>query len=106
MYPGPDECDGGLVRRIVLLLILVFVGPAKAQQTTSTSATPTIDSPSELHKLKESCFNLKGIPDCAVELFTGQPVHVAVGSIAPQNGFGAGLAYVGHKTTDNWRTSW
>ena len=36
----------------------------------------------------------------------GKPVHVAVGSIAPQNGFGAGLAYLGHKTTDNWRISW
>jgi hypothetical protein len=33
-------------------------------------------------------------------------VHIAVGSIAPQNGFGAGLAYLGHKTTDNWRISW
>jgi hypothetical protein len=43
---------------------------------------------------------------CAEVLFTGKPVHVAVGSIAPQNGFGAGLAYLGHKTTDNWRISW
>src|SRR5262249_257269 len=65
-----------------------------------------IDSPSELDKLKASCFNLKGIPDCAETLFTGKPVHIAVGSIAPQNGFGAGLAYVGHKTTETWRNSW
>jgi hypothetical protein len=43
---------------------------------------------------------------CAEELFTGKPVHIAIGSIAPQNGFGAGLAYVGHKTSDNWRNSW
>src|SRR5713101_4312411 len=42
----------------------------------------------------------------AQQLFTGQPIHIAVGSIAPQNGFGAGVAYVGHKTTDNWRISW
>jgi len=25
---------------------------------------------------------------------------------APQNGFGAGLAYVGHLNTENWRNSW
>lgn len=92
--------------RILLLLILVAVRTAEAQQPTPTAATPRIDSPSELDKLKDSCFNFKGIPDCAEELFTGQPIHIAVGSIAPQNGFGAGLAYVGHKTTDNWRNSW
>src|SRR5258708_20876258 len=38
--------------------------------------------------------------------FSVKPVHIAVGSIAPQNGFGAGLAYLGHKTTDNWRIGW
>jgi hypothetical protein len=59
-----------------------------------------------MDKLKESCFNLKGIPGCAEELFTGIPIHIALGSISPQNGFGAGLAYVGHKTTTNWRNSW
>jgi hypothetical protein len=93
------------VRRIALLLILASMGSAKAQQPTA-GTNPRIDSPSEVDKLKDSCFNFKGIPDCAEELFTGQPVHIAVGSIAPQNGFGAGIAYLGHKTTDNWRTSW
>lgn len=92
------------------LFVLLVTGIANAQQpdsqpTTQPSPT-TVDSPSELDKLKSSCFNLKGIPDCAEELFTGKPVHIAVGSIAPQNGFGAGVAYLGHKTTDNWRDTW
>ena len=40
-------------------------------------------------------------------LFTDHPLHIAVGSIAPQNGFGAGGAYVGHYTPNElWRTSW
>jgi hypothetical protein len=94
------------VRRIVLLLIFLAAGTARAQQTPGAQTPPPIDSPKETDKLKESCFNLKGIPGCAEELFTGTPIHIAVGSIAPQNGFGAGLAYVGHKTTETWRISW
>jgi hypothetical protein len=40
-------------------------------------------------------------------LFTDHPLHIAVGSIAPQNGFGAGLAFVTHYTpNENWRLSW
>src|SRR5208282_5256548 len=76
-----------------------------AQQPTASSNTGP-DNPSELYKLQHSCFDLKGLIDCGQELFTGQPVHIAVGSIAPQNGFGVGLAYVGHKTTENWRITW
>jgi hypothetical protein len=94
------------LRRIVLLLIFLAAGTARAQQAPAAQTPPPVDSPKETDKLKESCFNLKGIPDCAEELFTGTPIHIAVGSIAPQDGFGAGLAYVGHKTTDNWRISW
>jgi hypothetical protein len=92
------------VRRILLILVLLAAASARAQQPPATS--PRTDSPSEIDKLKESCFNLRGLLGCAEELFTGKPVHIAMGSIAPQNGFGAGLAYVGHKTTDNWRNSW
>jgi hypothetical protein len=92
------------VGRILLILALLATASARAQQPPATS--PRTDSPSEIDKLKESCFNLRGLLDCAEELFTGKPVHIAVGSIAPQNGFGAGIAYVGHKTTDNWRNSW
>jgi hypothetical protein len=33
-------------------------------------------------------------------------MHIAVGSLAPQNGVGFGAAMVGHWTTANWRNSW
>jgi hypothetical protein len=94
------------VRSILIVLCFVFVGTLQAQQTASPASSERIDNPSEAYKLKNSCFDIKKVGDCAQELFTGQPVHIAVGSIAPQNGFSAGLAYVGHKTTENWRTSW
>jgi hypothetical protein len=93
------------VRPIPLILILFAAGVAQAQQPAPSSTSQRIDSPSEIDKFKDSCGAFK-IPGCAELLFTGKPVHIAVGSIAPQNGFGAGLAYLGHKTTDNWRTSW
>jgi hypothetical protein len=85
----------------LLLLTLLIATSAGAQD-----GSARIDSPSETDKLKDSCFNFKGLPGCAEELFTGQPLHIAVGSMPAQNGFGAGLAYVGHKTTENWRDSW
>jgi hypothetical protein len=93
-------------RAAVILLLTVLAAPTlSAQQPTSSSDTGP-DNPSELYKLQHSCNNLKGLIDCGQELFTGQPIHIAVGSIAPQNGFGAGIAYVGHKTTENWRITW
>jgi hypothetical protein len=95
------------VRRIVLTVLLFATGSVWAQDNPPrpVPAAPKVDSPGELDKLSESCGAFKMLP-CAEELFMGKPVHIAVGSIAPQNGFGAGLAYLGHKTTDNWRISW
>lgn len=95
-----------MVRAAFAVLLTFSASSALLAQQPATSADSGPDNPSELYKLQHSCFNFKGIADCAEELFTGQPLHIAVGSIAPQNGFGAGLAYVGHKTTENWRTSW
>ena len=93
------------MRCALFLLVLISAIPLRAQQA------PSIDPPGEPAKLKENCFSsalftFAGLGGCAEELFTGVPVHIAVGSIAPQNGFGAGVAYVGHHTTDNWRNNW
>ena len=86
------------------LAIALWVPAAWAQQPPPPAAQA--DAPGEIDKLKQSCTALGKIGGCAEELFTGVPIHIAVGSIAPQDGFGAGLAYVGHKTTTNWRITW
>jgi hypothetical protein len=101
-----DKESEAPLQRTVALLFVLMAGIGWGQQALPNPAQ--IDSPSELDKLKNTCgaFNLKSVPGCVEELFTGAPLHIAVGSIAPQNGFGAGLAYVGAKNTDNWRISW
>jgi hypothetical protein len=54
-----------------------------------------------------SCTNFAKLMDCGQTLVTGQPMHIAVGSLAPQNGVGFGLSFVEHKNFANeWRASW
>jgi hypothetical protein len=62
----------------------------------------------EGERVGDACkdFSFKAVPGCAIELFTDHPLHIAVGSIAPQNGFGFGGAFVTSKNTKNWRLSW
>jgi hypothetical protein len=59
--------------------------------------------------ISQACdsFSGKQIAACAVELATGFPLHVALGSFAPQNGFGVGAAFVERYTpNERWRISW
>lgn len=53
-----------------------------------------------------SCLDFKKLMGCGETLFTGKPFHLTVGSLAPGNGFGAGLGVLDHWTTKNWRNSW
>jgi len=60
----------------------------------------------EGESFKANCakFSLKSLPGCAEVLFLGHPLHIAVGSVAPQNGFGFGPAFVRRwNPSDNWR---
>jgi hypothetical protein len=52
-------------------------------------------------------FDFGSLSSCGQTLFTGQPIHIAVGSLAPQNGVGFGLAFIEHKNFVNeWRLNW
>ena len=90
--------------RRFMFLFLFLGGTLWAQQSTTTNVEQQ-DPPDEVGKLKKNC-PFKHILGCAEVLFTGQPLHIAMGSMPPQNGFGAGLAYVGHKDSEDWSTSW
>src|ERR1035438_1906416 len=85
-------------------LLTILSGQISAQESKTRA-----DFRGESVRFKQSCetFSLKSLPGCAELLFTDHPLHIAVGSIAPQDGFGAGVAYVGHYTPNElWRTSW
>lgn len=93
------------MRKLIFILALALSTAAAPAQESEIHA----DFRGEATRFKQSCegFALKKIPGCADLLFTDHPLHIAVGSIAPQNGFGAGGAYVGHYTPDElWRDSW
>src|SRR5690349_5212469 len=52
-------------------------------------------------------FNFGSLTDCGQTLVLGQPLHIALGSLSPQNGFGAGLAFVEHKNfASGWRSTY
>jgi hypothetical protein len=98
------------VRRVLLhsavsaaacLLALSVCAPAFAQNE-SRVASDFRREGAELKKCGE--FTLPNLATCAETLFTGAPVHIAVGSLAPQNGLGAGVAFVEDKHfTDEWQ---
>ena len=62
----------------------------------------------EGERASDACgsFTLMTVAKCGYELFTDHPLHIAAGSMPPQNGFGLGAAFVWSQNTENWRMSW
>src|SRR5258708_18186175 len=103
---GDGESKGALVRRMALFLILlVTAGAARAQNESKLHA----DFRGEHERFGKSCpgFQLKALAGAGVFLSRDHPLHIAAGSIATQNGFGTGIAFVAHFTpNETWRLSW
>ena len=88
-----------------LLILLFLAGTHATAQETQLQA----DFRHEKEDLQKDCSGsfFKAIAGCGQDLFTDHPLHIAAGSIAPQNGFGAGLAFVAHHTpNERWRLTW
>ena len=82
---------------MLFLLMAMCTVPASAQSTGHEGRIAS-DFRREGEQLQNcKSFDFRSIAACAQALATAQPVHVAFGSLAPQNGFAAGLAFVEHK---------
>ena len=63
----------------------------------------------EWEALRKDCSQgLEALENCAVAIITGQPLYLALGSLAPQSGFGFGAALVGRRNfvASPWRLLW
>src|SRR5206468_2742925 len=100
------EALGVAMRCSCLIVLMVAAVAALGQGNPPGENKLQADFRHEGDHIKESCgsFGFKSIGSCAQELVTDHPLHLALGSIAPQNGFGFGPAFVAHYTpNESWR---
>jgi len=93
------------VQRPLMTALLLLASTLASAQESPLHA----DFRGEGVRFKQSCevFSLKTMEECGELLFTDHPLHIAVGSLSPQNGVGVGAAVVGHWTpNESWRISW
>ena len=89
--------------RSIALLLLILAPTVGLSQESPIRAELRRES----DRVSHACApNFKAIPSCAYTLFTDHPVHVAAGSMPPQNGFALGGAFVWASNSKNWRMSW
>ena len=90
--------------RTLFLMLAVATAPALAQDESRIHRDFRVEGEA-LGACKH--FDFGSLTSCGQTLVMGQPMHIAVGSLSPQNGFGAGLAFVEHKDFANeWRANW
>jgi hypothetical protein len=90
--------------RVLLWLCVLAALPASAQNESRLHRDFRVEGTALKACTK---FSFGNLTDCGQTLVMGQPMHIAVGSLSPQNGFGAGLAFVEHKDfASEWRDSW
>lgn len=100
---GHAELRPRSTRRSIVIFLLLTAVSACAQESALHA-----DFRRERERIADACgkFSIGVIPKCAYPLFTDHPLHIAAGSLPPQNGFGLGGAFVTSRNTQNWRLSW
>src|SRR5262245_12236645 len=92
--------------RVLLAAALCLAAASAVAQESKLGA----DFRRQRERLAEKCGTLsfKKVVDCGAAVVTDHPFHLALGSLAPQNGFGFGLAFVAPqaKPNDDWRINW
>ena len=97
-----------LLRRTLFAAWLgfVFAAPATAQETRRDESQFRSDLRREGEHIAASCNSVspKALGGCAYTLITSYPFHVALGNLAPGNGFGYGAALSERYTpNESWR---
>jgi hypothetical protein len=91
-------------RTLLAITVALAARPALAQESQVRA-----DFRREGEHIAESCSGVspKALFGCAYTLLTDYPLHVALGNLAPQNGFAFGVAFSERYTpNEGWRLSW
>lgn len=98
-----------VLMRMAAIAVAMAAIPALCQNAVENESRLHRDFRVEGESLAASCgkFSFGNLMGCAQTLVTGQPMHITIGSLAPQNGTGFGVAFVEHKNfADEWRLNW
>jgi hypothetical protein len=88
--------------KFTILALFVICGIAGAQDESRFRA----EFRREGERFKARCVEQKSLFGCGQVFFADHPLHMAVGSIAPQNGFGLGGAFLYSTFRPSWRLRW
>ena len=96
-----------LLVRLGLMAVLAAIQFAMTRSAMAQENWLQADFRRESERAADACKGgFKAAAGCGIELFTDHPLHIAAGSMPPQNGFGLGMAFSESRNTKNWRLSW